>query len=313
LVALRDVEGSARSVHITPIREFAGVVHSARDPRRRYLLIFKFFCDESYDSPKEKRPKGAAPLEPKSYVVGGFFGDQRTWEKVERRWKSRNDRKGIARFHAAHLNAGTWEYDGWTKRQRKNYSRGMLQVLKDQRKHLHGVSCGLFVDEYRRIISPEGQIKMGHPYLVCFKTVVAVIAKEMDEAGYPPEDRFAVILDRGDFEMDAVRTFYSMKDSPRFKYRHRLESCTPGATETFIGLQPADFVAYETFRLMNGRRKGNTEMRKALAAMLGTTGFLGYQFGEKSLKGIKDDVEVMDCVPGGFVVFPPDMSLRRAL
>lgn len=284
----------------TPIDQFAGVIHSASEPSKRYIVIFKFYCDESHDSPTSKG------VEPKSYVVGGFFGNQGTWEKVERRWKKRNDRAGVPRFHASHLNARTWEYDGWTKKQQKAYSKGILQVLKDQHRFLHGVSCGLFVDAYRRIISPEGQIKMGHPYLVCFKTAIAVIAQQMDEAGYAPEDRFAVIIDRGDFELDAVRVFYGMKDNPKFKYGHRLESCTPGAAESFIGLQPADFVAYETFRLMHERRKGPVEMRRALATMLGTTGFLGYQFGEKTLNGIKDAVHTMPSGPDAFVIVPPD-------
>ncbi len=151
---------------------------------------------------------------------------------------------------------------------------------------------------------------MGHPYLVCFKTAIAVVAQQMDEAGYRPEDRFAVIVDRGDFELDAVRVFYAMKDNPKFKYGHRLETCTPGGAEDFIGLQPADFVAYETFRLMHERRKGNTEMRRALATMLGSTGFLCYQFGEKTLNGIKDDVQNLPSDADGFVILPPDMMGR---
>lgn len=266
----------------------------------RHIVIFKFYCDESHDSPSSKK------TEPKSYVVGGFFGGQGTWEKVERRWKERNERAGVSRYHASHLNARTWEYEGWTKRQAKIYSKGMLKVLKDQHHDLHGLSCGLFVDAYRRIISPEGQLKMGHPYLVCFKTVIAVVAQQMDEAGYDQNDRFAVIVDRGEFELDAVRAFDAMKGDSKFKFKHRLESCTPGAAEDFLGLQPADFVAYETFRLLHERRKGPVEMRKSLASMLGTTGFLSYQFGEKTLHRIKDSVHNLPCGPDGFIVFPPD-------
>jgi hypothetical protein len=268
-------------------------------------LIFKFYCDESYDSPSTKK------AEPKTYVVGGFFGDQKTWEKVERRWKDRNERKGVPRFHASHLNAGTWEYDGWTRQQRKTYSKGMLKILKDQNKHLHGISCGLFVDEYRRIISPEGQTKMGHPYLVCFKALISVIGQQMNEGGFAPEDKFAVIVDRGDFELDAVRAFYSMKDNPKFQHSSRLESCIPGAAVDHIGLQPADFVAYETFRLINERRKGVAEMRKSLESMLGTTGFLGYQFGKETLNKIKDEVDNTESGPDSLVVYPPDRSSRK--
>jgi hypothetical protein len=71
-------------------------------------LIFRFFCDESYDSNLNKGQ------EPKTYNVAGFFGDQKSWERLERRWDSKNTRVKVPRYHAAHLNAGTYEYEGWS-------------------------------------------------------------------------------------------------------------------------------------------------------------------------------------------------------
>jgi hypothetical protein len=290
---------------LIPIREIAGALHQAKVPSEKIMAIFKFFCDESHDSTNQKRKPGDPPFEPKSYIVSGFLADETVWNKVEREWKRRNDLEGVPRFHAAHLNAGTWEYDGWTKRRRVTYSKDILKVLKAQRKKLHGFSVGMFVDDYRRIISPTGQVKMGHPYLACFKSAIAAVAEQMDYARYPPTDRFAAIIDRGEMESEAVRTFYQMKDNPKFKHGHRLATCTSGSAEDFIGLQPADFVAYETFRLMHDKRNGATQMRAALSNMLGTTGFLGYVFAEKSLNRIKDDVDAMPSEPNGFVVIPP--------
>ncbi len=288
----------------TLIEQRAGLLHPARKPSQRFIVELRFFCDESYDPPKAKSIKGAPPLEPKCYVVGGFISDQRTWEKVERRWVSKNKRVHVARFHAAHLNAATWEYDGWKKGRRLRYSKDMLRILKDQKRRLHGISCGMFVDAYRRIISPEGQVKMGHPYLVCFKTCIATIALHMDHGGFAPDDTFSVVLDRNDLDIEAVRLFYAMKDDPNFIHRHRLETCTPGDSEKYIGLQPADFLAYETFRLMQGKRNGATQIREALNTMFGTTGFWGKQFGDETLEAAKPGIEAMNCLPGGAVIIP---------
>lgn len=289
-----------RSSQFTSINQIAGVVHSESSPTKRYIVIFKFYCDESHDSPTSRR------TEPKSYVVAGFFADQSTWTKIETRWKRRNDLEGVPRYHAAHLNAGTWEYDGWKKYRRVTYSKEILKTLKGHHGKLHGVCCGLFVDSYRRIISDEGQKKMGHPYMVCFKTVVAAIAKQMDEGEFAPEDRFAVIVDRGDFDVHAVRAFYKIKDDPQFAHRHRLETCTPADSEKFIGLQTADFVAYESLRLMHGKRSGASQIRKALSSMIDSTGFMSYQFGDESLTHMRDGVERITCEPGGLVIVPPD-------
>jgi hypothetical protein len=274
-------------------------------------LLFKFYCDESHDSTNEKRLPGSPPFEPKSYVVGGFFSDSETWEKVETRWNRRNGLEGVPRYHAAHLNAGTYEYDGWKKSRRVRYSKEILKTLKGHRGKLHGICCGLFVDSYRRIISADGQVKMGHPYMVCFKTIVAAIAKQMDEGGFATEDTFAVIIDRGEFSIDAVRAFYEMKDNPEFLHRHRLETCASADSEKFAGLQTADFVAYEGLRLMHDKRKGATQIRKGMNSMLDSTGFMSYQFGDESLAKMRDGVEKMASKPGGLVLIPPAGDGRK--
>jgi hypothetical protein len=290
-----------RTAQFISVSELLGIVHSASSPAQRFLLVFKFFCDESHDS----APKGG---EPSSYLVGGFFGNQEAWTRVESKWKRRNELEGIPRYHAAHLNAGTYEYEGWSKARRLTYSKEMLAILKRQGRKLHGVSCGIFVDSFRRIISQSGQEKMGHPYLVCFKTVVAAIAKMMDEGDFSEADRFAVVLDRGDHDIAAVETFYEMKDNGTFKHRHRLETCTPGDSADFVGLQAADFVAYENFRIMHGKRHGQNQMRAAMNSILSTTGFMGYLMGEDSLEHMKEGVDSSICEPGGLVIVPPDRT-----
>lgn len=265
-------------------------------------MIFGFYCDESYDSQSR---------DPKTYNVAGFFGNQKTWERVERRWDSKNRRVKVPRFHASHLNAGTYEFDDWKRQRRLRYSRDMLRIIKDQKGKLHGCSCGLYVDEYRRIISPEGQRKMGHPYLVCFKSLIAMVAEQMDYGKFPPEDKFAVVLDQNEMQVgnirldsEASRIFYSMKGDPGFTHRHRLATCTPGYWEDFIGLQPADFIAYETYRLMNDQRRGVEGMRKALNTMIGTTNFLCEMFTEVTLERIKGIVDSAQCADNGCVIIP---------
>jgi len=269
-------------------------------------VIFRFYCDESHDNPRVKK------TEPKSYVVGGLFGDARTFdEKVEPRWLAKNRRAKVARYHAAHLNARTREYEGWNPEQALRYSKRILAVLKDQNHKLHGFACGMHVDEYRRIISKDGQRKMGHPYLVCFKSVIAMVAEQMDYGRFRREDTFAVIIDQNKDRVDgcrldaeAVRLFYEMKDNPKCSYRHRLESCTPENSEKLICLQPADFVAYELFRLMHGKRNGAQEMRAVLDSMLGTTGFMFEMFGEESLTRLKSEIEKTVCGLNELVVIP---------
>jgi len=100
--------------------------------------------------------------------------------------------------------------------------------------------------------------------------------------------------------------FYKIKDDQRnFRHRHRLATCTPGAAEEFIGLQVADYLAYETFRLIDARRKDKTtEIRKPLQAILGINGLIGLAFGEPLFETIKDGIDKLTCNPNEGLLFP---------
>ena len=269
-------------------------------------MIFRFFCDESHDSTNQKRKPGDPVFEPRSFVVGGMFGDDESWSKVEKGWARKNQLEGVARFHASELNARTGEYEGWSKARQVAYSKEMLTILKRPGRRLHGISIGLFVDEYRKIISSEGQTKLGHPYLVCFKTAMTTLASQMDHGGFQPDDQVDVIIDQSELESEALRLFFAMKADPSFRHRHRLANCMAGSAKEFIGLQVADFVAYEAFRLMHGKRTlTDFDMRPSMRAVLGRIGFLGLAFGTETFNRIKEDVDLMPSVPNGFFIVPP--------
>jgi hypothetical protein len=170
--------------------------------------------------------------------------------------------------------------------------------------------CGMYVDDYRRIVSQDGQVKMGHPYFICFKTVVVRVAEQISDPkhGFAPEDRFTVILDRNPLDTEAVKLFYGMKNDSAFRYRSKLGDCAPADAEAFVGLQAADFVAYETFRLMHGKRNGLTAIRQALNGMFETTGFLGDLFNDVVFERIKGDVDQMTAARNGFVIVPPPFT-----
>jgi len=262
---------------------------------RRHAVLFKFFSDESYDS---QTP------EPRTYIVAGYFSSDAIWQNVEKRWAPLNSEYGVPRFHASHLNAKTYEYDGWADPKKIEYSSKMLKIITDQERALHAFVCGIHADEYRRIISDAGREKMGHPYLVCFKTCMALVAKEMDEGGFQPEDKIAVFIDRNPFEIEAVRIFCQLKDNPQFPYRSRLHSCTPASMDSMIALQPSDMIAYEGFRWHHDRRAKECKTRIVMDTILNHNGITERYFGAKTLSGLKDGIEATVCLPNQLVILP---------
>lgn len=209
------------------------------------------------------------------------------------------------------MNAKTHEYDGWDDPRKIDYSKKMLKVITDQKRRLHAMVCGIHADEYRKIISEESRAKLGHPYLVCFKTCITLIAKEMDEGGFKPEDQFAVFFDRNDFENEATRIFYWLKNNPQFPHRARLDSCTPKSMDTMIPLQASDMIAYEAFRWHHDRRSKESKTRLVMDAMLSNNGITERYYGAQVFKEINGGIEAAVCGPNQLVILPPRARIHE--
>jgi len=256
------------------------------------MAMLWFYCDESYES----KPKMS-----RTYVVAGFVAEEKTWNKVEKRWRHVNKHRGVSRFHAAELNAFDHEFKGWTSQRSKRYTKALLKVTNRQKKKLHAVGTGLLLEDYEKVITKEGREKFGHPYLVCFKTCLSHIAERLENEGFDPDWKYSVIFDRNEFETEAVRLFYAMKDDPRWKYRHRMGTCAPGSWKEFVLLEVADLIAYESYRYLHGQNFGNKKARKAISKMFEKNGFSGFYYDADLLKDIKDEIETSDCGLNGFI------------
>src|SRR5271170_463193 len=128
-----------------PIAEIASVLNPA--PKgRRYLAIYRFYCDESYDG--NPNAPNAVPMAdrnaayvPATYIVAGFFAEEATWTEIERRFTRENERAGVRRYHAANVNGRTGEFEGWDKPKRDTYAKNLLDIVRDQGMDLHAVAC----------------------------------------------------------------------------------------------------------------------------------------------------------------------------
>lgn len=284
---------------IIPFRQIVALLPSQA---RRRIVLFKFLCDESYDS---------QTAEPHTYVVAGFFGDDITWNQVESRWISVNAEYHVPRFHASHLNARDHEYEGWDNNKKIEYSAKILKIVTDQGRRLHAFSCAIHADEYRRIVSESGRFKLGHPYLVCFKTCIALLAKEMEDGGFHADDQFAIYIDRNRFEAEAENLFYELKDETGFPYRSRLYSCARAAMESMVPLQASDLIAYEAFRWNHDRRSmADTNTRFVMKAMQDHNGMTERYYGTKTLTALREGIESVVCLPNRLVILPlsPEVS-----
>jgi hypothetical protein len=281
------------------------------------MALFKFYCDESFDSdPHQDRSQVFStekkPYVQRTFVVAGFFAPERIWTKVERRWARANQVVGVSRYHGANVNARSGEFEGWPDSKRNRYSKRLLKILRDQGKHLHAISCGMFVRDYERIIDEPGKKKLGHPYIACFNGCIAMVARGMSDAGFAPEDKFEVVFDRNEFELEAVEIFYKLADATGWRFHARLATCQPGSSAEIPALQAADLIAYETFKLLHRKHSGNKEVRRSLASMFADNLFAGYYYEEDTLRQIKGPLDASTSGKNEFIVnFPIQPSWQR--
>ena len=162
-------------------------------------------------------------------------------------------------------------------------------------------SCRRISSDHFRLWARE----LGHPYLVCFKTCITLISKELDDGNFPSSDQIAVFLDRNSFEMEAVRIFDELKGNPDFPYRSRLHSCTPSDMESLVPLQASDLIAYEGFRWHHDRRRtADSTTRIVMKAMQDHNGMTERYYGTKTLSNLKEGIESVVCLPNSLVVLP---------
>lgn len=277
------------------VREYAGIFHPGRREKRN-LVLFRFYCDESYDGNAKN---------PTYFTVSGFFSDQPTWEEVEEEWDEVNRRYGVKGFHATKLNGRIGEYEGWCKTKQCEYSAELLSVINRQKKRMVAYNCAVRGDAYRRIISLDGQNKMGHPWLLCFQSCIAMVAKHMETL--PAEDKVSVVFGRENrFEGMAVSAFGQMTENQLFPYRHRLMTCTPGNPNVILPLQVADLLAYEYYRRMRQHRDGQPapEFRTPLRLIRENNNYAEGLFGESWFLTNKLAIESAVCGPNQLVVIP---------
>jgi hypothetical protein len=270
-------------------------------------MAFKFHCDVSYDGNPPKNAKGISHV-PITYAFAGFFATDQIWEFIKQGWQEVNKRYAIPRFHAAHLNGKTHEYRGWSDSRKVDYSSELLNILHEPGKDLSAVSCGILADEYRRIINEDGRRKLGSPYLVCFNSCITRVARAMDRVSLPANERFSVLLDEDPGHREAIGSFNNMRDNPRFEHGGRLGACMSGSMAINTALQPADLIAYEVFKWLQGIRKRPGEKfppeREPLKRLLAKNEVSERYFGRETLTRMKSAIEATPSPDGGLVIVP---------
>lgn len=236
-------------------------------------MIFRGYFDESYNS--------------KVFTLSCLASDPVGWAEIERSWKlclaaknkdlKAQGRRQISRYHAADCSSLCNEFQGWSVDEQIELAKQLMASLRRGRAWVNTISYTIPIDDFVH----EFDIK-GDPILVCYQELVKFIMLEMTAQIREAEEKFGSVKpvnyvlfhERCSHDGLYLTAFNAMMSDSTFTGKRHFSTIAPLGWENCIPLQPADMIAYETFkeaeRQLSGRKR-----RKSLEFLMESSRFGG--------------------------------------
>jgi hypothetical protein len=253
------------------------LLNPAREGKRLSVLL-KFYADESYNN--------------RTFNFGGWMAEESTWAKVEKQWSARIEyerRKHgkLERYHASDCASLKRDYEGWTVSEQILHTKKLMGIMTRKRADVVAMSFGLDMAAMARVFSRHKGDPMEGTYNICVRKLMMMIHRLVRHAdGY----RVAIIHDHTNgYDGVILNAFNSMMDDPAVPHFRKLfTTIAPMRWQDCVPLQPADMIAFDTFKLIDGAIYSTARLRKSLQAMVGQgVRVAAHHFNEAALLELK--------------------------
>lgn len=215
-------------------------------------------------------------------VVAGFSTIASEWSAFEDKWAEALNRHQVSHFHAAPLARFAEPYNDWPKGEREDHRRALsedlMRIIEDFALRKFG-ACILLsdIEQLRRqLVIQSGEEFMIEPFVYAAISAVEDFHAYAKLQGITSNLRY--VFDDGD-PQDALRKVFDYCGfSPPDFMPDTAQKNRKGITrDPFLGLQAADWIAYEYYlnfnRLLSG--EGKDEGRWAFKKFEGLRGSIG--------------------------------------
>jgi hypothetical protein len=199
----------------------------------------------------------------------------------------------ISRFHAYDVNEKKGEFKGWSDDERLEFMLSLVNVFRFHNFVIFACTVNLndLVSEF-----PEAQNKrMEFANAVTLFRIMELLSERILSRW--DRDYLGIVHDRGSYDKVLKNAFDFAKNEPAIVHGNRFDTIKPQGWEEETLLQPADFIAYENYKLAVSTQRGS-KTRPCFQAILdlvssGGTGMnlipselqrIRTQIGEDSLK-----------------------------
>jgi len=191
------------------------------------------------------------------FVLAGYLAPEKEWTRFIPRWQAVLQKYGVSVFHASEFNSCTGEFEKF-KDNKEGQTALAVELLKtiSDRPRIIPFNTGIIIKDYDALLRPVLSPNPEHPYYISMKILLSQMAVAMNHIReYPTHERIACVFDRQtEFGKRAVELFNMALEDKGWQGQRRY---CPGisfvAKHDYIPLQPADALAYESYREFDRR------------------------------------------------------------
>jgi hypothetical protein len=173
-------------------------------------------------------------------------------------------RPTIKRFHAAELNGGKGEFEGWTRDERIELAKNMIQVIR-----YHVSSHMALTMELSDLLAAWRQ-NGDDPISFTFNIFMKLFMLDIDEILEKEKmhERIDFVIERGPGSEPMLSAFHQLISDENLRYKGRFESIREGSWESDVLLQVADLFSYEAYKDAQQREMKRDELRKSMEVLV---------------------------------------------
>jgi len=251
-------------------------------------VIFRGYFDESYND--------------KVFTLSCLASDPTGWAEIERGWRlslaaknrqlKAQGRPQISRYHAADCSSLQDEFSGWSKDEQITLTKELMATLSRGRAWVNNIAYSIPLNDFVKEFSIEGD-----PIPVCYQELLKFIMLEMTAQIREAKEKFGSVKpvsyvlfhERCTHDGLYLSAFNAMMNDSTFNGKEHFSTIAPLGWEHCIPLQPADMIAYETFKEAERQLTGRVR-RKSLEYLMQSKKFGGRskQFERKNLQEWRD-------------------------
>jgi hypothetical protein len=238
-------------------------------------MLLKFYADESYNN--------------RTFNFGGWLGEESEWNRLESQWRKRIEHEKrkhgkLARYHASDCASLLQDYQGWSVAEQIQHTQKFQAIIA--RRNLIAICSGVDLAALPRVFTGDAEDPLRGAYDLTVRHLMMMIRASVKRG---QGHRVTIIHDQTTGYNGVISdAFYRFLEEAGDRYKELFVTIAPMKWQDCVPLQPADMIAFDTFKLLDGTVHSSARMRRSLQALLGKAAHIeGRYFSEELMLRLK--------------------------